>query len=838
MAAVVVLSVLSFAATPASARETYNISSGWTFFTSDASSTDDAPIVNLPHIQTTTGTVNYLKDIDIPTSWEGRRVFLRIGGASRTADIFVGGIHTATHPGSGSSFTVEITPHLRWGAPASVRIVVNSSPSLDVLPTAGGEKIYGGIFRGVELIVCEPFSISPTALLPASSPQTSTAGGRNTLEVTTTPGTPNKGSSTPTAGGRNTLEVQATPGTPNKGSSTPTAGGSNTLEVQATPGTPNKGSSTPTLRSCEGNDGLWITTDRLTAERAEGRVRLALLLPASPTLSGATPAATTSPATTSPAASPATTPPAGATARIRITDAEGNTVARNTLPVTSSTLEIPFTVSTPRLWQGTADPYLYNVEVTLTGSDGIRTDSLAIQTGFRKVGIDADNNLTLNGIPTKIHGVTLSRDRMLVGTALTPFQIEEDIDFIREMGANAVRVVGGPHSDYFYRLCNEAGLLVWNDGPFTGAAYPTDIDFVDTEAFRTSGRTQFREMISGLYNHPSVVAWGIFSNVSMRTGDPVPYIRELNALAHNLDPQRLTAAGSVQDGDMNFITDLVSFDLALGWESGLPDGVVPWLRQLRRGWPDLRAGISFGAGASIFHQSERLERPSSTDSYHPEGWQTFFHEQYIRNAVDAPGLWGVFVVSMFDSGAAKASSKATGVTSAASPTGFPGSDIGAIDDRGLVTFDRKDRKDAFWLYKAIWNRTDPFVHIAGSRLDSRTDRRQTIRAYSNLTEVELFIDGRSLGRRTGERGIFVWEGVEMRTGVNRLEARASGAIGTSGTSTSSTSTSGISGTSTSGSSGTAATSAAATSAGASATPPTSATATTRTTITIYPSAAP
>jgi beta-galactosidase len=263
--------------------------------------------------------------------------------------------------------------------------------------------------------------------------------------------------------------------------------------------------------------------------------------------------------------------------------------------------------------------------------------------------------------------------------------------------------------------------------------------------------------------------WGIFSNVSARTDDPVPYIRELNTLARSLDRGRLTAASSVQDGDINFITDIVSFDLSLGWSSGFPDEVVPWLSQLRSGWPDLRAGLSYSAGASIFDQSEQLERPSPTSNFHPEGWQTFFHEEYVRNAVDAQGMWGVFVGEMFDSGAAKSAFGALAVSPTASTTG-------AINDHGLVTFDRKDRKDAFWLYKACWNTTDPFAHIVGSRLDTRSDRRQTIRVYSNLPETELFLNGRSQGDRTSEGGVFVWEDVNMRPGINRIEARATGTI--------------------------------------------------------------
>jgi beta-galactosidase len=690
----------------AAARQVHNISAGWTFFSADEPSTDGAATVNLPHVQTSASTVNYLRQIDVPTEWVGHRVFLRVGGASRVADVFVDGRHAATHRGAGSPFTVEITSRLTAGTPASVRIVVGGAPGFDVLPTAGREKIYGGIFRPVELIVCEPLSVSPAASLD------------------------------------------------------------------------------PRSGDAEGTDGIWISTDRLVSDRAQGRVRLSLMAPgatlAAGTVGGIGMTGLTGPTGVSGVSdvlgvsgasgfAHSYTASLGAVARVRFLDEKGDLAAQSILPVApaDTDLVIPFTLSDPHLWQGIEDPYLYNVEVTLTGPDGLVTDSLTVPYGFRSVAVDPDGNFTLNSRPMKIHGVILPRDRQLVGTALTPFQIEEDIDLILEMGANAVRVAGGPHSDYFYDLCDQAGLMVWNDGPFTGAAYPTDIDWIDTGTFRENGRRQLVEMISSLYNHPSVAMWGVFSNITARGGDPLPYIRELNSLVHSLDPTRLTAGSSVSDGEINFITDVISFDLAFGWESSLPDAVVPWLDQLRAGWPDLGAGISYGAGGSIFHQSERLERPAVGSPFHPEGWQTFFHEEYARYAVDAPGLWGVFVANMFDSGAAKTPSAALGTS--------PGSESGALDDRGLVTFDRKDRKDAFWLYKAIWNHTDPFVRIAGGRLDGRTERRQSIRVYSNMPEVELFVGGRSQGRITGEGGVFVWNDINLRVGINRLEARSDGA---------------------------------------------------------------
>jgi beta-galactosidase len=317
-------------------------------------------------------------------------------------------------------------------------------------------------------------------------------------------------------------------------------------------------------------------------------------------------------------------------------------------------------------------------------------------------------------------------------------------------------VAGGRHCEYFYELCDRAGLMVWTDTPFTGAAYPTDIDFVDTPRFRENGREQLSEMISQLWNHPCVVAWGLFSNVTTDGDDPVPYIRELNDLTHRLDPSRLTAGTSNKNGDINFITDLIAFDQSFGWDSGMPDMIGLWVAQLAREWKNLPAGLSYSAGASILHQSETLRKTVVLSNHHPEGWQTAFHEEYMRGAVFSPSLWGVFVGNMFDYGAAR----------------HVWGDGKGTNDHGLVTFDRKDCKDAYYLYKANWNTTDPFVYLVGKRLDTRASRRQTITVYSNRPSVELFVGGRSQGVRSGENGVFTWADINLRPGANRLEARA------------------------------------------------------------------
>jgi beta-galactosidase len=344
----------------------------------------------------------------------------------------------------------------------------------------------------------------------------------------------------------------------------------------------------------------------------------------------------------------------------------------------------------------------------------------------------------------------------MAGTAVTPFQIEDDVNLIPEMGSNAVRVADGQHSDYFYTLCDEAGIIVWSDMPLVGATYMTDFEYVDTERFKANGEEQLSEMICQLYNHPSVALWGLFSNFSTRGDDPCPYIRHLDSLARRLDPNRFTVAASNQDGRINFITDLIVFNQSFGWLNGMPDDIVVWMEQMRRDWSKLHAGVSYAAGGSIYLQSEDLTKTKVESNQHPENWQTYFHERYVVNLAGNTQFWGIFVGNMFDFGAAQ---RIWG-------------DGKGVNDYGLVTFDRKDRKDAYYLYKANWNDTEPFVYITGKRLDTRTVRRQTVKVYSNQPEIELFVNNRSAGKRRGTNGIFTWENVDFKGGINRIEARS------------------------------------------------------------------
>lgn len=425
-------------------------------------------------------------------------------------------------------------------------------------------------------------------------------------------------------------------------------------------------------------------------------------------------------------------------------------------------LEAMFTVDNPKLWNGVIDPYLYRAEVnvrSVMGASKNESDSFTLNFGLRYFEVDKNNCFLLNGEPYKIKGVVRMPDWSAIGSALSPFNHQRDIELMLEMGVNAVRLAYFPSDPYFVGMCDRAGIIVWSEIPFVGPGEYRDKGFNDSESFRTNGKLQLQEMIRQLYNHPSILFWGLFNELIQLGDDPVLYVRELKDLANEEDPMRLTVAASNQDGDLNFITDLIAFNKYFGWNDGLPSDLGRWGAGLRRDWSKLQVGVSeYGAGASIHHQCDSLSKPVVNSPWHPEQWQAYCHEQQWKTIKERHYFWGTFVNSMFDYGAAHRTDGRT-----------PG-----IADVGLVTFDRATKKDAFYYYKAVWNNNDPFVHIADRRLQLRTSRKQTIKVYSNQASVELLINGKSHSEIEADgSGIFIWKDIPFSIGEHTIEAIAS-----------------------------------------------------------------
>ena len=416
--------------------------------------------------------------------------------------------------------------------------------------------------------------------------------------------------------------------------------------------------------------------------------------------------------------------------------------------------ELTFEIDQPHLWNGRQDPFLYQAEVTLF-RNGQMVDRVTQPLGLRFYRIDPDKGFFLNGKHLPLQGVCRHQDRSEVGNALRPQHHEEDVALMLEMGVNAVRLAHYPQATYFYDLMDKNGIIVWAEIPFVGPGGYNDKGFVDLPAFRANGKEQLKELIRQHYNHPSICVWGLFNELTELGDNPVEYIKELNVLAHQEDPTRPTTSASNQMGDLNFITDAIAWNRYDGWYGGTPADLGKWLDRMHKDHPEICIAISeYGAGASIYHQQDSLVKTVPTSWWHPENWQTYYHIENWKTISSRPYVWGSFVWNMFDFGAAHRTE----------------GDRPGINDKGLVTFDRKVRKDAFYFYKANWNREEPMLYLTGKRNTVRTQRLQTIIAFTNQAGAELFVNGKSYGKAIPDSyAILEWKNVELEPGENEIK---------------------------------------------------------------------
>lgn len=416
--------------------------------------------------------------------------------------------------------------------------------------------------------------------------------------------------------------------------------------------------------------------------------------------------------------------------------------------------ELTFEIDQPHLWNGRQDPFLYQAEVTLF-RNGQMVDRVTQPLGLRFYRIDPDKGFFLNGKHLPLQGVCRHQDRSEVGNALRPQHHEEDVALMLEMGVNAVRLAHYPQATYFYDLMDKNGIIVWAEIPFVGPGGYNDKGFVDLPAFRANGKEQLKELIRQHYNHPSICVWGLFNELTELGDNPVEYIKKLNVLAHQEDTTRSTTSASNQMGDLNFITDAIAWNRYDGWYGGTPADLGKWLDRMHKDHPKICIAISeYGAGASIYHQQDSLVKTVPTSWWHPENWQTYYHIENWKTISSRPYVWGSFVWNMFDFGAAHRTE----------------GDRPGINDKGLVTFDRKVRKDAFYFYKANWNREEPMLYLTGKRNTVRTQRLQTITAFTNQAGAELFVNGKSYGKTTPDSyAILEWKNVELQPGENEIK---------------------------------------------------------------------
>ncbi len=419
------------------------------------------------------------------------------------------------------------------------------------------------------------------------------------------------------------------------------------------------------------------------------------------------------------------------------------------------------TIDQPHLWNGRKDPFMYQVEAEVI-KDNKSCDAISQPMGLRFYHVDPDKGFFLNGEHLQLRGVCRHQDRAERGSALYNMHHEEDAAIMVEMGTNAIRLAHYPQSPYFYDLMDKYGIIVWAEIPFIGPGGYQDRGFIDQISFKDNGKEQLKELIRQHYNHPSICFWGLFNELKTIGDNPIEYITELNALAHSEDPTRPTTAASFlhYDSDISKITDVIAWNQYFGWYGGSPADMGKWLDAAHKAHPEYKIAISeYGAGASIYHQQDSIKPGIAAGWWHPENYQTYYHMGNWKALNERPFVWGSFIWNLFDFGAAHREE----------------GDRPGINDKGLVTFDRKVKKDAFYFYKANWNKDEPFVYIANRRHDNRATTITDVMIFSNLPEVELIVNDKSAGKvKADEYQTFNWQGIELREGKNQLEAHAIG----------------------------------------------------------------
>ena len=439
-------------------------------------------------------------------------------------------------------------------------------------------------------------------------------------------------------------------------------------------------------------------------------------------------------------------------------DAAGNLVVSNAEKITlSPKLTAPYflrlTLPRPHLWNGRKDPYLYRATVELRAADQV-VDAVEQPLGLRYYAIDPEKGFFLNGQPYHLHGVNRHQDMAGKGWAITEADMERDVAMLKEIGATVVRCCHYQHRDYFYSLCDRAGILVWAEIP--------QVDIVrDTPEFENVSRNQLLDLIRQNVNHPAIFAWSLFNEIGngKKTEDPHRVLQNLNHLAHGEDPTRPTIAATCipELPQMNKIPDLLGWNIYPGWYSGKKESYGSKLDGLRSTGRQGGFCVSeYGAGANPAQHEQNSQPPKPRGPWHPEEWQAEVHEAAWAAIKARPFVWGSFVWCMFDF---------------AVNTRHEGGQDG-LNDKGLVTRDRLTKKDAFYFYQANWS-DEPVLYITSRRDVERTNAVTSVKIYSNAKKVELLLNGTSLGKQTaGANGIFLWLGVTLRPGENKVEVKA------------------------------------------------------------------
>ena len=415
-----------------------------------------------------------------------------------------------------------------------------------------------------------------------------------------------------------------------------------------------------------------------------------------------------------------------------------------TVPVASGHAQAVFAMEDVHLWDGVEDPYLYTVAAILSSGDEI-----SARFGCRKIEIDPQKGFILNGRSYPLRGVSRHQDRQGAGNALTLEMQKEDMEIIRELGANTLRLAHYQHAQEFYDLCDENGIIVWAEIPYITMHMANG---------RENTLSQMEELIVQNYNHPCIAVWGLSNEITAASAvneELLENHRALNDLCHKLDSTRLTTMADVFmleiESPILEIPDVNSYNLYFGWYLGDLEQNDEFFDEYHAKYPDRAIGFSeYGADANPLYQSAVPERGDYTESY-----QCVYHEHMLRMIEERPWLWATHVWNLFDFGA-----------DGREEGGKPGQ-----NQKGLVTLDRRLKKDPFYLYKAAWNKKESFVHLCGRRYADRAEDVTEIKVYSNQPEVTLYVDGRQVETQKGHVAFKFHVPI---TGCHSIEARADG----------------------------------------------------------------
>ncbi len=438
----------------------------------------------------------------------------------------------------------------------------------------------------------------------------------------------------------------------------------------------------------------------------------------------------------------------GGTICVTLKDAEGNVVGQGETEA-SEHAHVLISVKNPHLWNGLADPYLYTCEASIISGEEV-TDTVVVPYGYRSFHVTPDNGFYLNGKSLPLHGVARHQDRLDKGWAISKADHEEDIALIKELGANTIRLAHYQHDQYFYDLCDKTGFVLWAEIPFISQFIPGE------EAYRNT-ISQMTELVAQNYNHPAICFWGISNEILIGADreDLRQNLRDLHELAKSMDPSRLTTMAQVSmtpmDSEHNFITDVVSYNHYFGWYVGDVEDNGPWLDKFHAMHPDKCLGVSEYGAENIL--SWHTAEPDNHD--YTEEYANYYHQEMLKTFAARPYLWATHQWNCFDFAA-----------DARNEGGVKGR-----NNKGLITYDRKEKKDAFYVYKAWWN-PEPMIFVSGGRFVNRgPGAERDVIVYTNCDEVTLVVNGVDVATKKTEYHMVTFENVVV-DGENVITAYA------------------------------------------------------------------